>query len=415
MKRLALSLLFLFTSCLTAVAQGTCPYTAPVIWYWTVSDTNPATTVFSTNTGDASRSLPADSPGTFVTIAGDTTYTAWQALGCSATVIDTAANLYAVINTYNTQSLTATTYYGLPTLGASSTLTLSNPITSAIDIITSGAGPNRTVILPQMNLPGSIPIGVPFTIVNDTTSIKAIILKYQDGTTSTPLSTGYANIPIGVGMTFMLKNNNTPNGTVVPMGTVSGVFKPLQGGTGTSVPPTDAQILVALSGTYQPNTMSGDCTNSNLLVITCTKLNGVSPGTLFPLNVGAGLAPSGGSIVNNATEHISFQPGLVTSVVNTKGAFHKFSKASTVDNIEGSATSFTCAGNPTITVYECGTSPTCAGPTTIGTVTVTAAGTVVDGTVSNPAITAGDYVAFAISAGTCTSLDIMATVQAHQN
>lgn len=113
--------------------------------------------------------------------------------------------------------------------------------------------------------------------------------------------------------------------------------------------------------------------------------------------------------------YLSFQPGLVAAVVNTKSSFAKLSKASTVDNIEVSASSFTCAANPTITMYECGTSTTCAAPTTIGSATITTSGTVVDGTVSNSAITAGDYVAWAISAGTCTSLDIAANAQVHTN
>lgn len=128
------------------------------------------------------------------------------------------------------------------------------------------------------------------------------------------------------------------------------------------------------------------------------------------------LFPPDGALGNSAVEHISYQPGLLTAVNSTKAAFHKFSKASTVDNIEGSAASFTCSVNPTITVFECGTSTTCASsPVTIGTVTLAAAGTVVDGTVSAPAIAAGDYVAFAMTAGTCTAIDLSAAVQIHAN
>lgn len=131
---------------------------------------------------------------------------------------------------------------------------------------------------------------------------------------------------------------------------------------------------------------------------------------------GTGLTGGAGSISSNATEHMSYQPGLITTIVNTKSVFAKFSTASTVDNLEGSSQSFTCTVNPVITMYECGVSSTCASsPVTIGTVTVTAAGTVADGTVSAPAITAGDYVAFAISAGTCTGLDISAVAQVHAN
>lgn len=125
---------------------------------------------------------------------------------------------------------------------------------------------------------------------------------------------------------------------------------------------------------------------------------------------GTSITPGGG-----AELQISFQPGLITAVTNTKGVFGKFVKASTVDNIEASAVTFTCASNPTITLYECGTDATCATPTTIGSATVTASGQAFDGSISNAAIAASHYVGWAISAGTCTALDISATAQAHAN
>jgi hypothetical protein len=128
-----------------------------------------------------------------------------------------------------------------------------------------------------------------------------------------------------------------------------------------------------------------------------------------------GALSTGGQNGWGAEQTVSFQPGLATSVSNTKGAFSKFLKASTVDNIEVSATAFTCTTNPTVTLYECATSTSCATPTTIGSATVTAAGTVVDGTISSSSITAGDYVSWAVSAGTCTLLNIAGTSQAHAN
>lgn len=112
---------------------------------------------------------------------------------------------------------------------------------------------------------------------------------------------------------------------------------------------------------------------------------------------------------------ITYQPGLIAAVANTKSAFSKFVKTSTVDNIEVSAAALSCTTNPTITLYECGTDPTCATPTTIGSATLTTAGTVVDGTITSAAITAGHYVAWAISAGACTVLDIASTAQVHAN
>jgi hypothetical protein len=138
-------------------------------------------------------------------------------------------------------------------------------------------------------------------------------------------------------------------------------------------------------------------------------------GILQAATAGAGIGLSAGAISSNAVYQLSFQPGLVTSITGTTAVYSTLSKASTVDNIVGSALNFTCATNPTITMYECGTSATCATPTAIGTVTVTAAGTRTNGTVTAAAVTAGDSVGWAITAGVCTSLDLSVTAQVHSN
>lgn len=130
---------------------------------------------------------------------------------------------------------------------------------------------------------------------------------------------------------------------------------------------------------------------------------------------GTGLSSSTSTVNSNAVWQTSFQPGLLTSVTNTISAYSKVSKAATVDNMVASALLLTCVTNPTVTFYECGVSTTCSSPTTIATVQVTAAGTATPATLSSAAVTAGDYVGWAISAGTCTSLDISATAQIHSN
>lgn len=138
----------------------------------------------------------------------------------------------------------------------------------------------------------------------------------------------------------------------------------------------------------------------------------ISNFTSAPTINGVAMGVSG----QGAEQMLSFQPGLITTITNTKGVYGKIVKTSTVDNIIGSATAFTtCTTNPTVTMYECGTSVTCATPTTIGSTTVAALGTAYPGSISSPTITAGDYVAFAISAGACASLDIGATAQIHAN
>lgn len=168
-------------------------------------------------------------------------------------------------------------------------------------------------------------------------------------------------------------------------------------------------------------TTDGGCTISGTTLSSPT-LTGIpltstaAPGTSTTQVASTAFVAAGLASGSGAVDHVSYQPGLLTAVNSTKAAFHKFSKASTVDNIEGSAATFSCAVNPTVTVYECGTSATCASsPVTIGTVTITAAGTVADGTVSSSTVAAGDYVAFAMSAGTCASVDVAVTVQTHVN
>lgn len=131
--------------------------------------------------------------------------------------------------------------------------------------------------------------------------------------------------------------------------------------------------------------------------------------------VGTGLSASSATVSSNATSYVPFSTYFVTALANAKGGFAKISKASTLDNLVGSANQFTCSGNPILTMYECGVSTTCATPTTMSSTTLTAAGTAVSGTISSSAIAAGDFVAFEVSGGTCTLLNASATAQIHSN
>lgn len=158
---------------------------------------------------------------------------------------------------------------------------------------------------------------------------------------------------------------------------------------------------------------------TNIQAVPATSLLGNPTGSAAAasaVTLGKGLAFSSTTAISNAENTVTFQPGLAAVVSNVKTAFALIPVASTVDNMIVSASNFTCSGNPTITMYECGTSTTCASsPTTIASVTLTAGGTAMPATISSSAIAAGDYIAFAISAGTCSSLDINAQAQIHSN
>lgn len=135
-----------------------------------------------------------------------------------------------------------------------------------------------------------------------------------------------------------------------------------------------------------------------------------------------------GNVTTDANGHLSsvatpqvgssFFPlatGSLTSIVANEiiGA-GKAPRAMTIENIEASAAGFTCVSNPTLTLLDCGTSAgACtSGTTTIGSVTLTAANTITDGTVSNPSLAAGHYWAWQVTSGTCTALNATGTAEA---
>lgn len=158
-------------------------------------------------------------------------------------------------------------------------------------------------------------------------------------------------------------------------------------------------LFKAFAATNQPLWLDGDLVDGHML---CGHANGS--------------VTDCGHQSSQSIYNIDYQPGLVTSILTTKNAFYKVQYASTLDNIEAYATVFTCVGNPTINIYECGTSKSCSSPTIIGSAVITASGSVVDGTISNNgAINAGDYVAFGFSGGTCVSLNAVITGQIRVN
>jgi hypothetical protein len=116
-----------------------------------------------------------------------------------------------------------------------------------------------------------------------------------------------------------------------------------------------------------------------------------------------------------AESTITFASGPLTAVLGTKGTYSQIVHTTTVDNMVASAAALVCVTNPTIALLECGTSASCASPATIASVQVTGTGAATPASVSSATITAGDYVAWQLTGGICTSLNLAANAQVHAN
>ena len=77
-------------------------------------------------------------------------------------------------------------------------------------------------------------------------------------------------------------------------------------------------------------------------------------------------------------------------------------------NFVATAASFTCATNPTLTLEDCGaTAGTCASPTALASVTLTAANTITASTTTFPvAVAQGHFLVVETTAGACTVLNV---------
>lgn len=117
---------------------------------------------------------------------------------------------------------------------------------------------------------------------------------------------------------------------------------------------------------------------------------GVSTGS-FPLSTGTLSGLSANEIVGNGRV-------AVTTVITYAVA---------------AANTFSCVANPTLTLYDCGTSAgACtAGTTLLAAVTLTGSAAQTDGTVSVGSLAAGHYWAWEITAGTCASLNATGAAQ----
>ncbi len=159
-------------------------------------------------------------------------------------------------------------------------------------------------------------------------------------------------------------------------------------------------------------TLSVNRFNSGSGATSSTLLNGVGAWAT-PSGGGGGGSSGGGPVQHQGTySYVTYQPGHLTAVSAIKAFLHKATVKSYVDNITGTAIEFSCVANPTITFYSC-SDTTCSAPVTLGTVTLTATGAAVDGTVSSQLISQNYYIAAAMTAGTCANSNLMAGMSIH--
>lgn len=117
-----------------------------------------------------------------------------------ATIIDTTANLYKMIDNYNKTVFVRTSN----TQSSSSNITLPNPPPAVNNITLTGAA--NKVILPPMNTTSSIPIGEPL-VINNQANDRTIGVYAQDGTTL------ITSVDRGGSTTVAPATNTTANGT----------------------------------------------------------------------------------------------------------------------------------------------------------------------------------------------------------
>lgn len=136
------------------------------------------------------------------------TYTSGGVIGSGAPM-DTATNMYAAINRYNVEQWSSgQANYTIPSI--TSTTVLTNPV-SPVVIVDIGIGA-QTINMPQANLFGGLPMGVPISFANFQSTSPWTLLDSSN--------TSLATVPVGYNLVVILTANNSTHGgysvTLVP-------------------------------------------------------------------------------------------------------------------------------------------------------------------------------------------------------
>lgn len=262
-------------------------------------------------------------------------------------------------------------FYSNNSIISASNVTLTNPM-SIVNYIQLTGGANQ-IVLPAMNQPNSVPVGIPFTIIcigNTCT------LFLQDGVS------GAFSLTSGMSYWFQLQDNSTANGSIVELGKY--IFSTLgvhDGGSGNTTltahnvllgegtspiafapPGVAGRLLVSQGASADPAfvAMSGDATITNGGVVTVAKVDGVSypasPSTnTVPVVTGAntvtyettpvvaGGTGDTGTAWTTYTPTVASGTGLLTSSTNS-GRYKTIGKTVFVEILVSSIVNGTGAG-----------------------------------------------------------------------
>lgn len=232
----------------------------------------------------------------------------------------------------------------------------------------------------------------------------------------TGVTTSLTGVSANTGTGGMLGNSFVDYGVVAPQSSSqyqTGLFK-AEGGLGTGDwspngwPGQPGDVYFKELGSNAENVVMGS-TNDQLQVNGSSHVMKVIAAGGLELN--GDTVPMASQIMLRAG--ISGFTGPLTSINGTQvlnGTIN--ADAVKLEHLTAFVSAFTCSVNPTFTIYDCGTSASCASPTADGTVTPTATGlTNGDAGITTPTVAAGHYIELALTAGTCTGLNDGASVE----
>lgn len=121
--------------------------------------------------------------------------------------------------------------------------------------------------------------------------------------------------------------------------------------------------------------------------------------------------PNGSAFSSTPSAYLTGASGLLSAATAGTYGAGLSARAITIESFTIAVSAFTCVGNPTVKIQDCGTATSCASPTDIASVTPSATG-IAAGSVSTPGLAAAHYWRVQLTAGTCTVLDFTAAAEA---